>query len=191
MPSSPVRPPQKVPHLRVVGGEAPAGAEGEPQDFDGVYRRYAPYVATIALRILGDVGEADDLVQDVFLVAHRSLSTVEHPERLRGWLSTIAVRKSLLRLRRARIRRFLSRDDGASYENLAEPSVGPDQRAEVARLYRELDRLGAKERVIWILKHLEGHTLEEVVEHTGLSKSTVQRRLRKAEEHFLRRRNNG
>jgi RNA polymerase sigma-70 factor (ECF subfamily) len=156
-----------------------------------VYRRYAPYVATIALRILGDASEADDLVQDVFLVAHRSLSTVEHPERLRGWLATIAVRKSLLRLRRARVRRWLSLDDGSSYENLAEPSVGPDKRVEVARLYRELDLLGAKERVIWILKHLEGHTLEEVVERTGLSKSTVQRRLRKAEAHFLRRRNNG
>ena len=61
MQSTPIpRPTESAPHLRVVG----SGGEAPPislDDFDGIYRRYAPYVATIGLRILGKPDEVDDL----------------------------------------------------------------------------------------------------------------------------------
>jgi DNA-directed RNA polymerase specialized sigma24 family protein len=45
----------------------------DPRDFDALYRRYAPYVAAIAARILGRDHELDDLVQDAFVNALRGL----------------------------------------------------------------------------------------------------------------------
>jgi RNA polymerase sigma-70 factor (ECF subfamily) len=131
------------------------------------------------------------LVQDVFLAAHRALPKLKERDRLRGWLSTIAVRKSMVRLRRARLRRFLSLSEETNYHELADPGASPEARAEVSRLYEELDQMGAKERVLWVLRHLEGRTLDDMVEQTGMSKSTIQRRLKKAEEHLLRRTKSG
>lgn len=181
----PVAVTEKSPHLRIVGGGRSAPEALEPQDFDGVYRRYAPYVATIGLRILGDMDEADDLVQEVFLVAHRSLDSVKERDKIRGWLATVAVRKSMGRLRRVRLKRLLAFEDAPEYEKLADPGASPEERLEVARLYRRLDVLRTKDRLVWILRHLEGHTLDEVVKLTGFSKSTVQRRLRAGEQRLL------
>lgn len=181
MHSNSVPQPRRRPQLRVVHpGEASEQAP-DLADFDGVYRRYAPYVATIGLRILGRPADVEDLVQEVFLVVHDSLDTLKAPERIRGWLKTITVRKAVWRLRRSRLRQLLALEDVPAHEKLVDPSASPEQRAEVERLYARLDGLAAKDRIVFILRHVEGNTLDEVAEHSGLSKSTVQRRLRNAE----------
>jgi RNA polymerase sigma-70 factor (ECF subfamily) len=160
---------------------APSDPALDLGDFDAVYRRYAPYVATIGLRILGRPADVEDLVQEVFLVVHGSLDSLKSPEKIRGWLKTITVRKAVCRLRRARLRRMLALEDVPSYEKLVDPSASPEQQAEVERLYTRLDQLSTKDRIVFVLRHVEEHTLDEVAEHSGLSKSTVQRRLRNAE----------
>ena len=79
--SKPVR--AAHPHLRVVGAVASASVA---LDFDALFRRYSPYVASIGLRLLGRDDELDDLVQDVFLEAHRGLPRLPRPARSRaGW----------------------------------------------------------------------------------------------------------
>lgn len=167
--------------LRVVG-ENEACPAPDPQDFEAVYRRYAAYVATIGLRILGKPDEVDDLIQDVFLVAHDDLPRLRQPERLRAWLATIAVRKASRRLKRNRLRRFLPLSDPeTSYDVLADPSADPEQQAEVRRIYQILETWGADDRIVWVLRHVQGCTLDEVSEYTGLSKSTVQRKLRRGD----------
>jgi len=170
--------------LRVVGDDEQQ-APVDPSDFNSIYRRYAAYVATIGLRILGKPDEVDDLIQDVFLVAHDDIGRLREPERIRGWLATIAVRKASRRLKLNRLRRFLPLSDpDTSFEVLADPAANPEQRAEVGRVYQILERWNPDDRVVWILRHVQGCTLDEVCEFTGLSKSTVQRRLRKGDEHF-------
>lgn len=174
------------PRLRIVRREEER--EVDVHDFDAIYRRYAPYVATIGLRILGKPDEVDDLVQDVFLVAHDDLDAVKFPERVRGWLATIAVRKAMRRLKRTRLRRWLPLEETkASYEALADSAADPEQRAEVRRVYEQLEAMSTNDRVVWVLRHVQGSTLDEISDYSGLSKSTVQRRLRKAEEQLHRR----
>lgn len=175
-----------APHLRVVGrGEsAEEREEPEPSDFDAIFRRYAPYVGTIALRILGNPAEVDDLIQDVFLVVHDDIATLKEPEKLRGWLATIAVRKSMNRLRRSRLRRFLALEDVPSFESLCALGATPEQRLEVNRIYQRLETLSASERTVWVLRHVQGSTLDEIEEFTGLSRSTVQRRLKRTERYL-------
>jgi RNA polymerase sigma-70 factor (ECF subfamily) len=182
-------PASQGPRLRIVRRDE-EWREPDVHDFDAIYRRYAPYVATIGLRILGKPDEVDDLVQDVFLVAHDDLGTVKFPERVRGWLATIAVRKAMRRLRRTRLRRWLPLDEApSSYEALADSAADPEQRAEVARVYEQLEDMSTNDRVVWVLRHVQGSTLDEISDFTGLSKSTVQRRLRKTEEQLRRKTN--
>lgn len=170
------------PALRLVSakGEAPRG-DVDLGNFDDVFRRYASYVARVGLRLLGDDSEVDDLVQDVFLEAHRGLHSVREPAALGGWLARICVRRATRRLRRRRLLRFLSLDSFTDRELPFDASATPDERAEVQKLYRWLDGLPAEERVAWLMRHVEGESLDAMVALCGCSKSTVQRRLLRAE----------
>jgi RNA polymerase sigma-70 factor, ECF subfamily len=173
------------PALRLVGvevnGQAARLHEVDPRDFDEVFRRFSPYVARIALRLLGNDSEVDDLVQDVFLEAHRGLAGLREAGALGGWLARICVRRATRRLRRRRLLWLLSLETLAERDLPFDAAATPEQRAEVARLYRRLDRMPAEERVAWLLRHVEGESLEDMVVLCGCSKSTVQRRLRSAE----------
>lgn len=159
-----------------------ASSAGEVRDLDDAYRRFAPYVAAIAVRILGRSDELDDLVQDVFVEATRGIASLAEPQAIRGWLARIAVRASVRRLRRRRLLRalYLAIDDHADYDALAAPDATPEQRAMVARVYRALDALPLDERVAWVLRHVQGATLDEAAALCGCSLSTYQRRLRRA-----------
>jgi RNA polymerase sigma-70 factor, ECF subfamily len=177
--SSPQRP-----ALRLVGpdgAQPPLGEGVDARDFDHVFRRYSPYVARVALRLLGNDAEVDDLVQDVFLEAHRGLDAVREPAALGGWLARICVRRATRRLRRRRLLALLSLDTVSERELPLAATASPEDRAEVARLYERLDRLPADERVAWLLRHVEGESLEDMVQLCACSKSTVQRRLLRAE----------
>lgn len=174
------------PALRLVGATPPEPASNavrdvDPRDFDQVFRRYSPYVARVALRLLGNDSEVDDLVQDVFLEAHRGLASLRETGALGGWLARICVRRATRRLRRRRLLALLSLDTVAERELPFDLAASPEERAEVARLYRKLDRLPVPERVAWLLRHVEGESLEDMVALCSCSKSTVQRRLRSAE----------
>jgi RNA polymerase sigma-70 factor (ECF subfamily) len=173
-------------HLRVVAGAGGTGAGAEepvdPRDFDALYRRYAPYVAAIAGRILGRDHELDDLVQDAFVNALRGLEGLREPAAVRGWLAKITVRLATRRLRQLRLRRalHLARDVGDD-EPIHAPGASDEQRALIARVYRALDRLPAAERVAWVLRHVQGEPLQRIPELCDCSLSTAQRRLARAQ----------
>jgi RNA polymerase sigma-70 factor, ECF subfamily len=152
-----------------------------PVDFDAVFRRYAPYVGAIVLRLLGRADEVDDVVQDVFIQAHRGLAGLRDPEAVRPWLTRIAVRRARRWLRRHWYRRLATGGDGVDVDEMVDPSASPEQRAEIAIIYGALERMPVDERVVWVLRTVEGETLESIATALGCSLSTVQRRLRAAQ----------
>jgi RNA polymerase sigma-70 factor (ECF subfamily) len=172
------------PRLRVVRGSdathvlPPSAAELAPERWDDLYRRYAPYVASIAMRLSGRDGELDDLVQDVFVEVLRGVGKLREPAAFKGWLAQITVRTATRRLRQRNLRRALHLPESPpDYEQLTADTATPEQRALVAHVYRVLDRLPAKTRVIWILRHVLDEPLHVVAELAECSLSTVQRRL--------------
>lgn len=179
--ADPKPPRHSYPPLRVVDR---FGSADEPLDFDAMFRRYSPYVASVGMRLLGRDDELDDLIQDVFLEAHRGLSRVRDTGAIKGWLARICVRRAVRRLRRRKLRAWLSFDD-LGYEPREEThEASPETHAEVARLYRELEKLPALGRAAWVLHRLEGQSLDDVAAACRCSKSTVQRRLRDADAHL-------
>jgi len=172
------------PHLHLVGhgvqSESAAGL-----DLTTVYRLHSAYVATVGLRLLGNDAELDDLVQEVFIEAHHGLAQLRDPSAVRGWLARICVRKSVRRLRRRRLRQMLRLEDVPELQS-TDTSLTPEQMSEVKRAYRALARFPAEERVIWILRHIEGESLDEIGRLCECSKSTVQRRIRSSDARFDR-----
>lgn len=151
--------------------------ESAPADLDGAFRAYARYVGYIALRILGRPDEVDDVVQDVFLDAHARIGTLRDPGALKGFLATLAVRKSVRALKRRRMRRFFGFDEGFDYTQIADAGASPHERSLVAQVYRILDELPAEQRSAWILRHVAGEKIDRVAELCGCSLATAKRRI--------------
>jgi RNA polymerase sigma-70 factor (ECF subfamily) len=154
-----------------------------PLTLAAAFRQYAAYVARIGTRILGrDDEEIDDLVQDVFADATAGLQRLSHPAEVKQWLTTVAVRASVRRLRARRLRRFLSLGSDEAVAEPVSPAASPEQRALVARVYGLLDRLPARQRAAWVLRHIEGERLEEVATHCGCSLATAKRLIGAADD---------
>ena len=152
-----------------------------PLRFEDVFRRHAPYVGALVLRLIGRPGDVDDVVQDVFIQAHRQLSRLRDPAAVRPWLRRIVVRRARRWLRKRWVQRRLRELDVSAQIDLVDGAASPEERAEIARVYRALDRLPRDERLAWVLRFVEGETLESMADLLGCSQSTVQRRLRSAE----------
>jgi RNA polymerase sigma-70 factor (ECF subfamily) len=172
------------PLLRLVASQSEVELPPDPGNFDAVFRRYSPYVARVGMRLLGSESELDDLVQEVFIEAHRGLPGVREPAAVRGWLARICVRRAVRRLRRLRLRAFLSLEALPDTALPQEAGATPEQSAEVAAVYRILGRMSALERAAWVLRHVEGESLEDIAIICESSKSTIQRRLRSAQARF-------
>jgi len=174
---------QLVPPLQLVPASAtPLALPIDPSDFDGLYRRYASYVAVVAMRLIGRDAEIDDVVQDVFLQALRGLSQLRDPAAIKSWLARVTVRVAVRRLRKRKLLLALHLDTaGFDYEQIASPDTTLDQKALLAKTYAVLDQLATRTRVIWVLRHVLGEPLHEIAELCECSQSTVQRKLRDAE----------
>lgn len=169
----------------------PPTREGEAApvyDLDGLFRAHSAYVAGVAIRLLGRDAEVEDLVQDVFLEAHRGIHRLRNPEAVRAWLVKVTVRTARRRLQLRRARRFLHLDDEPDYGHLIAPGTGQEDATEIKWVYATLDRMPSDERVCWTLRFIESHSLEEIVELTGLSMSTVKRRINLAKERLRKAR---
>ncbi len=146
-----------------------------------IYRRHVGRVAGVARRLLRDPTEAADVVQDTFLIAFSRLSTLANPEALAGWLGRIAVSRVQRRWRWRRLRFWAATEPGVSLADVACPSLGPDDKAELGLLDERLGALPLKLRTPWILRHVVGYSLDEVACACDCSLASVKRHLTRAE----------
>ncbi len=139
-------------------------------------------MAKIGYRLLGRPDEVDDLVQDVFLAAHRGVRSIREPEAIRGWLATVAVRTAKRRLRARKLRAVVGLDGEHLYAEVASNEASPEQQAILSAVYRVLDGLPVNQRLAWTLRHIEGERLERVAEMCQCSLATVKRRIKAAND---------
>jgi len=163
------------PHLKLVA----AGAS--PVGLAEIYRSYSGYVAAIAFRLLGRDDEIDDVVQEVFLAATTGLARLREEGAVKGWLATVTVRSSMRRLRWRRLRGFLGLES-VTENDIATRSADPADRVMLARIYAVLDELPSRERVAWVLHHVEGETLPAAAKLCCCSLATVKRRIAAAQK---------
>ncbi len=105
---------------------------GDDEAFTKLMRRYNPRVFRIARSILKNDSEAEDASQDAFVTAYRKLDQLQTPEAFSGWLSRIAARNALRRVRQQ------SREEEWTVQESQGPT--PDRRAEIAQLREALER---------------------------------------------------
>ena len=135
-----------------------------PSSVDDVVERYRPRLFGIAYRMLSDVQEAEDLVQETFLRWHQA----KHDDLVseEGWLVAVITRLAIDRLRRAERERLRYVGNWLP-EPIATGSVSPDQRAELASdlsmaFLVLLERLAPEERAAFLLREVFGAGYDEI-----------------------------
>jgi RNA polymerase sigma-70 factor, ECF subfamily len=184
---NPDRPLTAIRALRPVPPPRIDEAATTAQSLEDVYRLYCRYVAAVCFRISGRRAELEDLTQEVFAEAAASFDALREPEAVRGWLATIAVRVTRKRLFRLRLYTWVGLAPAVDYEEIADPSASPYDRALIATVYRALDPLAPDDRIAFVLHHVEGETLESVARLTKCSVTTAKRRIFRARTALERR----
>jgi RNA polymerase sigma factor (sigma-70 family) len=121
----PVMPASKVSETSLVV----AAQAGDRRALDELVMAYLPLVYTVVRRAVGEIADADDVVQETMMRALRELRTLRTPESFRPWLLTIATRQVSTYLHRRRLDTARS----ATLDELADP---PDEDAEGLALLR-------------------------------------------------------
>jgi RNA polymerase sigma-70 factor, ECF subfamily len=151
---------------------------------EALYDRHHRIALALAYRVLGDVGSAEDVVQETFLSAWRH-SDSYRPERgrARSWLLSIAHHRAIDRVRRSRARGEVTELDPSAVDpnaaDLVQAAEANDRRE---RILRALATLSSEQRQAVELAYYGGLTHVEISERTGLPLGTVKGRLRLAME---------
>jgi RNA polymerase sigma-70 factor (ECF subfamily) len=146
--------------------------------------RYGPYVERVLARILGYDSELPDLVHDVFLTALESIKGLREPARLKEWLRGVTVFVARGCLRRRRRRRWLIFRPDHELPEVASDVLPSDTANALARLYKVLGGMPPDECIVFALRFIAELELDEVAEACRVSRTTVKRRLQKAETRF-------
>jgi RNA polymerase sigma-70 factor (ECF subfamily) len=151
---------------------------------EAFYRRHVDLVAATALRLLRNRAEAEDVVQETFLLAFENMHQLRDAQAVRGWLARVAVTRVHRRFRWNAVRKLIGlghahQEDGL--EACAASTLDGEARSELALVERALEALKTQERTAWLLRHAVGYSLEEIATACGCSLAAVKRRLQKAD----------
>ena len=167
---------------RTLAGRA---ADGDIRAFEVLVRRYGPLLRTYAARIVGSSADIDDVVQETFITAWRQLPALENGAAVKGWLVTIATRKSIDRVRARR-----NHDDLDDHELPAPESDAPQRVAEARSrdeaLTRALSALPPDQRRCWVLREVSEYSYEEIAGQLDMPISTVRGLLARARKTLVR-----
>jgi RNA polymerase sigma-70 factor (ECF subfamily) len=155
---------------------------GDLGAFEELYRLHAGRLYSVALRLVGNPADAEDLLQEVFLAAHRKLDTFRGESALGTWLYRLATNLCLdhLRSRSGRSRQVTDAlDDDAGLPDPASATLA-EQTVTKMDLERALARLPEGCRAAFVLHDVEGLEHREVAEVLGVAEGTSKSQVHKA-----------
>ncbi len=161
---------------------------------DELYHRFRRQVGANLYRVLGDSTDLDDLAQEVFVIAFRGLDKFRGDARLSTWLYRICVNVALGRIRTRKRRPHAigvaDLDAAVIDPSLVERPEQPDRtlerRQDQAKVYRALEQLAPKKRIVLYLHEIEGLDLKEIAYLVDSNPVTVRTRLFYARREFYR-----
>lgn len=156
--------------------------DGDPAAFEAVYRMHAGRLFGLVSRMLGSAPEAEDVLQEIFITAHRKLSGFRGDSSLGTWLYRIAVNHCLDHLR-SRGARMASATESLDREDAREPAaVAPVVPTSISRidLERAIAQLPPGCRAAFVLHDVEGREHREVARMLGISEGTSKSQVHKA-----------
>jgi RNA polymerase sigma-70 factor (ECF subfamily) len=175
--------------LAARGPEVHAAAEPvELEWFRAFYGEHANFVRRLVRRLDGQSSESDDLVQEIFLVAHRKWPELAGSPQVdpRSWLYGVVVRVLRHERRRRKLRAFLLFERSHEPKDEQTPATLLERHEARALVRRLLDSLSENKRTVFVLFELEGLSGQQIAGILRVPIQTVWNRLFHARKAFLK-----
>jgi RNA polymerase sigma-70 factor (ECF subfamily) len=166
--------------------------EGDDQACTRLVTDHQRMVFQLALHLLGDPQEAQDLAQEVFLKVFRTLPQFRGQSTLRTWIYRIVVNQASNRQRwwrrRKKSQQVALEEHAATHgelpevRNFAMPDRVLQQREVAGRVWHALDALPFDQRAVIVLREIDGLSYEEIATSLDVAVGTVKSRLARARE---------
>ena len=156
---------------------------GDFEAFEALYREHSARLFGLTVRMMGNRTDAEDMLQEIFMTAHRKLKSYRGDARLSTWLFRLATNLCLdhLRSKAARMTQATSSLDDDNAMEPASPSPGPVVgTVQAIDLERAVARLPQGCRAAFLLHDVEGFEHREVASMLGISEGTSKSQVHKA-----------
>jgi RNA polymerase sigma-70 factor (ECF subfamily) len=159
---------------------------GSRQALHDLYCRHGDAVYRTAFRITDSPQDAEDVLQDLFVGLPEAISSYEGRGSFEGWIRRVAARMAMMRLRRASHRREVP--FGTLTVADEEPDTGPDADMQLdgVALARALSQLAEMDRVVFVLKEVEGYSHAEIGAILGITRAASKMRLHRAKRELMK-----
>ena len=163
--------------------------------FREVVERYQAKVFSIIYGILRNRNDAEDIAQQVFAKIYFSIKNFDFRSSLLTWIYKITVNECYDYLRKKRVRKLVYESDFSSDESLRMENTEPatdhtpgvdDRLAQHDLILKLLSKLSEEDRSLILLKEVEGHSVEELSEMTGMNENTIKVKLFRARQKLLK-----
>lgn len=163
---------------------------GDRTAFARLVELYSPHIYRLALKILNDPQDAEDVLQDTFIKAFKNLSSFESRSSISTWLYRIAVNEALMLIRKRRPEAVSLDEEKEDEEGEVEPveivdwcclPEGVLLSSESRRFLDDaIQKLSPALKAVFVLRDIEGLSVRETAETLGISEGVVKTRLLRA-----------
>jgi len=163
--------------------------------FREIVERYQAKVFSIIYGILRNHNDAEDIAQQVFSKIYFSIQNFDFRSSLLTWIYKITVNECYDYLRKKRVRKLVyesdfSEEDVRRMENsdtAVEQAPAVDTRlAQHDLVIKLLDKLSEEDRSLLVLKEVEGHSVEELSQMSGMNENTIKVKLFRARQKMIK-----
>jgi RNA polymerase sigma-70 factor, ECF subfamily len=172
---------------------------GEQKAMRELIIKYQDLVVNTCFQVLQNTADAEDMAQEVFIEAYRSMSSLRQEQQLSYWLYRIALNKSINLQKKNRFFRSILRIDSSSGEQqertlpftVAETGNDPFEalvhKEKISLIRQELQKLPARQQKAFILHHFEQVPYKDIAHILKVSLSTVESLLFRAKSTLRRK----
>ncbi|WP_351224467.1 sigma-70 family RNA polymerase sigma factor [Streptomyces sp. NPDC002133] len=154
--------------------------DGDVRAFEVLVRRYQGPMYRLALHILSNRGDAEDVVQEVFLSAWRRLGQLRDDAAFVGWLYRTTTNRCLNLIRARRPVAEADLDSRESAEAAGSPERAAQVNEQLIALAAALTQLTPEQRACWLLREVHGRPYKEIARATGTTRTAVRGRIARA-----------
>ena len=168
---------------------------GDELAFREVVERYQAKIFSIIYGILRNHNDAEDIAQQVFSKVYFSIRNFDFRSSLLTWIYKITVNECYDYLRKKRVRRLVYESDFSQEESqrmeASDPAVDPSLPADERLAQRDLavkllSKVSEEDRSLILLKEVEGHSVEELAQMTGMNENTIKVKLFRTRQKLLK-----
>jgi RNA polymerase sigma-70 factor (ECF subfamily) len=159
---------------------------GNQAAIEMLVRQYETGVFRLALSIVGDEADANEITQETFIAALKSLRTYQENKTFKAWIYTIALNLSRSHLRKRKVIERLQNTLGSILRVETQKQVLPEDHIirteKEAAIWSQLNRLDERHRIVVILRYFHELPISEISEILSVNEGTIHSRLFTARE---------